>query len=148
MSLRWKQSTDSGPIALTPAASAARRDGTFIDASTEFRGSLKLQGDVHLEGTIEGDITCSGVVTIGPNGQIQGEVRAESVVVDGEVRGDLHVQSEITLHKSARVFGDMTTQGIVIEKGAKVEGRITIGTPSGATAAGAADVSRTQPFAR
>ncbi len=135
MSLRWKQKTEATPIAAIQALSPARREGTYVDASTEFRGSLRLQGNVHLDGTVEGDVDCSGIVTIGASGHVTGEVRAESVVVDGEVRGDLHVQSEITLHKSARVFGDMTTQGIVIERGAKVEGRITIGNASAPAAA-------------
>jgi cytoskeletal protein CcmA (bactofilin family) len=128
MSLRWKPRTEDAPLAASPALATPRREGTYVDASTEFRGSLKLRGDVHLDGTIEGDVECSGTVCIGASGHVTGEVHAESVMIDGEVHGDLHVRSEITLHKSARVFGDMTTQGIVIEKGAKVEGRITIGT--------------------
>ncbi len=129
----WKPKTDAAATtAEIPASLAPRREGTYVDASTEFRGSLKLKGNVALDGTIEGDVTCSGTVHIGASGHITGEIRADSVVIDGEVHGDLHVQSEITLHKSARVYGDMTTQGIVIEKGAKVEGRITIGTASGA----------------
>jgi cytoskeletal protein CcmA (bactofilin family) len=130
----WKPKTDAAAAtAEIPTAVQPRREGTYVDATTEFRGSLKLKGNVALDGTIEGDVVCSGTVRIGASGHITGEIRADSVVIDGEVHGDLHVQSEITLHKSARVFGDMTTQGIVIEKGAKVEGRITIGTASPAT---------------
>jgi cytoskeletal protein CcmA (bactofilin family) len=103
---------------------------TYIDASSEFTGSLKLQKSVHIDGSIEGDLDCSATVTIGPSGKVTAHIRAESVLIDGEVHGDIEARTGITLRKSARVYGDLKTEGIVIERGAKVEGQITIG-PSG-----------------
>jgi cytoskeletal protein CcmA (bactofilin family) len=142
MTFRWRATERLVDVPRLPAG----REGTYVDSGTEFRGSLKLAGSVHVDGSVDGDIDCGALVTIGANGQITGEVRAESVVVDGEVHGDLHVRSEITLHKSARVFGDMTTQGIVIEKGAKVEGRITIGSPGASAASASEDPAATRPY--
>ena len=101
--------------------------GTYFDASSQFTGSLKLHKSVHIDGSIEGDLDCAAVVTIGPSGKVTAHIRAESVLIDGEVHGDIEARTEITLRKSARVFGDMKTEGIVIERGAKVEGQITIG---------------------
>jgi cytoskeletal protein CcmA (bactofilin family) len=71
-------------------------------------------------------------VTIGPAGKVTATIRAESVIIDGEVHGDIEARTEITLRKSARVYGDLRTEGIVIERGAKVEGQITIGPSSSA----------------
>jgi cytoskeletal protein CcmA (bactofilin family) len=106
---------------------------TYVDASSEFTGSLKLQKSVHIDGSVEGELDCSATVTIGPNGKVTARIRAESVLIDGEVHGDIEARTEITLRKSARVYGDLKTEGIVIERGAKVEGQITIG-PSGGNA--------------
>jgi cytoskeletal protein CcmA (bactofilin family) len=68
------------------------------------------------------------------------------VIVDGEVHGDIDAQSEITLRRTARVHGDLTTEGIVIERGAKLEGRITIG-PATAAAPALADPAAAKPLA-
>ena len=107
--------------------------GTYVDEKSEFQGSLKLQKSVHIDGTIEGELDCSATVTIGPTGKVTARIRAESVLIDGEVHGDIEARTEITLRKSARVYGDLKTEGIVIERGAKVEGQITIGPSGGAS---------------
>jgi cytoskeletal protein CcmA (bactofilin family) len=100
---------------------------TYVDASSEFSGTLKLQKNLHVDGAVEGEIDCAATVTIGSSGRVTASVCAESVVIDGEIHGDIEARSEIMLSKSARVYGDLMTEGIVIERGAKVEGRITIG---------------------
>jgi cytoskeletal protein CcmA (bactofilin family) len=118
--------------------------GTYFDESSQFTGSLKLNKAVHIDGSIEGDLDCTGAVTIGPSGKVSAHIRAESVLIDGEVHGDIEARTEITLRKSARVYGDLKTEGIVIERGAKVEGQITIG-PSGGGKAAAARNDPTTP---
>ncbi len=100
---------------------------TYFDESSDFSGTLRLQRSATIDGHIQGEIECDQGVTVGPSGRVEASIKAESVMIHGEVRGDIDARSEITLHKTARVHGDMSTEGIVIEKGAKVEGRITIG---------------------
>ncbi|HTO71255.1 MAG TPA: polymer-forming cytoskeletal protein [Myxococcota bacterium] len=115
------------------------RATTYVDASSEFTGSLKMSKSVHIDGSVDGEIECAAAVTIGPSGKVTARIRAESVLIDGEVHGDIEARTEITLRKSARVFGDLRTEGIVIERGAKVEGQITIGPTGGGKAAAPAD---------
>jgi cytoskeletal protein CcmA (bactofilin family) len=119
---------------------------TYVDASSEFQGSLKLSKSVHIDGSVEGDLECAATVTIGTTGKVTARIRAESVLIDGEVHGDIEARTEITLRKSARVYGDLKTEGIVIERGAKVEGQITIGPSGGAKAA--AEGFATKPMAK
>jgi cytoskeletal protein CcmA (bactofilin family) len=108
---------------------------TTVDASSEFTGSLKTQKAVQIDGKVEGEVDCGSTVTIGNSGKVTARIRAESVLIDGEVHGDIEARTEITLRKTARVFGDLKTEGIVIERGAKVEGQITIGPTGGGRAA-------------
>jgi cytoskeletal protein CcmA (bactofilin family) len=118
--------------------------GTYFDESSEFTGSLKLNKSVQIDGSIEGDLECTAAVTIGPSGKVTARIRAESVLIDGEVHGDIEARTEITLRKSARVYGDLKTEGIVIERGAKVEGQITIGPAK----SGASDGMATAPVSK
>ena len=118
-----------GPRPATPKNPPPASDPTttYVDASSELTGTLKLAKSLHIDGAVEGEIDCAATVTIGSSGRVTARVRAESVVIDGEIHGDIEARSEIMLSKSARVYGDLATEGIVIERGAKVEGRITIG---------------------
>ena len=118
-----------------PALPASTATTTYVDATSEFTGTLKLAKSLHVDGAVEGEIDCAATVTIGASGRVNAQVRAEAVVIDGEIHGDIEARSEITLSKSARVYGDLMTEGIVIERGAKVEGRITIGPVAGSTRA-------------
>ena len=109
------------------SGTAPGTETTYFDESAEFSGTLHLRQSVCIDGAIEGEIECDQTVKIGPSGRVTARIRAQSVVIEGELHGNIEARGEITLHKTARVFGDMTTEGIVVEKGAKVEGRITIG---------------------
>ena len=60
---------------------------TFFDQSSAFTGSLKLQKNVHIDGSIDGELECAATVTIGPSGKVTASIKAESVIIDGEVRG-------------------------------------------------------------
>jgi len=116
------------PLDVRPVTTSAAT--TTVDASSEFTGSLKTAKAVHIDGKVEGDVDCGSTVTIGNGGKVNAHIRAEAVLIDGEVHGDIEARTEITLRKTARVFGDLKTEGIVIERGAKVEGQITIGPSS------------------
>jgi cytoskeletal protein CcmA (bactofilin family) len=125
------------------------RAATYVDASSEFTGSLKLSKSVHIDGTVDGELDCAATVTIGASGKVTARISAESVLIDGEVHGDIEARTEITLRKTARVYGDLRTEGIVIERGAKVEGQITIGPTASAKGAGpATSMTPTVPTAK
>ena len=128
-----------------PALPAAPANETYVDASSEFTGTLKLAKSLHIDGAVEGEIDCAATVTIGNSGKVNAQIRAESVMIDGEIHGDIEARSEITLSKTARVYGDIMTEGIVIERGAKVEGRITIGPVKSAKPHLASDLTREVP---
>ena len=49
------------------------------------------------------------------------------------VEGDIAARRKITLERTAVVIGDLTTPGIVIEEGAKLKGRIVIGSDAAET---------------
>jgi cytoskeletal protein CcmA (bactofilin family) len=60
---------------------------------------------------------------------------ADEVQISGVVEGDITARRKITLEKTAVVKGDLNTPGIVIEEGAKLKGRIVIGSEEAETAA-------------
>ncbi|MEX2206002.1 MAG: polymer-forming cytoskeletal protein [Myxococcota bacterium] len=118
-----------------PAKLATPATTTYVDESSQFTGTLKLTKNLVVDGSVEGEIDCAATVTIGSSGRVNAQICAETVVIDGEIHGDIEARSEISLSKTARVYGDLMTEGIVIERGAKVEGRITIGPVKGSSKA-------------
>ena len=124
------------------ALAASPANTTYVDESSHFTGTLKLQKSLVVDGSVEGEIDCAATVTIGASGRVNAQICAETVLIDGEIHGDIEARGEITLSKSARVYGDIMTEGIVIERGAKVEGRITIGPVKSAKRSAAGEPTR------
>lgn len=96
---------------------------SIISPGLQVTGNLVCDGDIHVEGSIEGDVRAR-TVTIGQAGTIVGHTTAEQVLVSGKVDGKISAATVI-LHKSAKVFGDIAHETLTIESGAHFEGHCT-----------------------
>lgn len=96
---------------------------SIISPGLHVTGNLVCDGDVQVEGSIEGDVRAR-TVTIGQAGTIVGHTTAEQVLVSGKVDGKISAATVI-LHKSAKVFGDIAHETLTIESGAHFEGHCT-----------------------
>jgi len=136
---------DEGGEAANTASPETMSTTTYLDEGCELTGTLAFREGVRIDGRVEGEIDCKKTVVVGETGKVHAAIRSESVVIHGQVEGDIAASRKITLHKSARVTGDMCTAGIVIEEGARVEGRILIGTETPAPTATPDPGAKTPP---
>lgn len=106
--------------ALRPVAS---NGGTFsvIGADVVIKGNVSATADLHVDGTVEGDIACSSLVQ-GESSRIDGAIEAASARLSGRVKGTISVR-ELVILRSARIEGDVHYDTLTIEQGAQVEGR-------------------------
>jgi cytoskeletal protein CcmA (bactofilin family) len=97
-------------------------DHSIISKGVQVLGDLKstksMQLDCHLVGNIQAHI-----MTVGINGNIEGNITADDVVVKGTINGDL-LAKKVRLNSTAKVFGNITHGVIAIEDGARFEGQI------------------------
>jgi cytoskeletal protein CcmA (bactofilin family) len=88
--------------------------------------NIKITGDIDspdaiiLHGSVTGNISCA-VLTIGDQGTLTGNVRAERVIVNGCLTGDVHTK-KLTLQASACVNGEMHYDVIEVDEGAQLQG--------------------------
>lgn len=109
----------------TKRSSAAHGDGvnsvpSIIGAEMVIHGDFKSGGELHVDGTIQGDISVK-MLTIGKDAVIRGEISAEQVRVCGSVTGCIRAR-EVILLSTARVSGDVHHDVLSIETGALLEG--------------------------
>ncbi len=105
----------------------AEAPATYIDASSELDGKLRCKESIRIDGGMKGELHCQETVIVSPGARVKANITADSAVIGGEVRGDIVAKRKITLEKDAVVTGDLCTPGIVIQEGAKLKGRIVIG---------------------
>jgi len=115
------------PVRVDGAAPRTVSPSTCVDAATELEGTLRCKETLRIDGRIKGAVECEKAVLIGGSAQVHANIAADEVRVAGTIKGDITARRNITLEKTAVVTGDLTTPGIVIAEGAKVKGRIVIG---------------------
>lgn len=93
---------------------------SVIGADVRIVGDIITQGEMQIDGQVDGDIACQRLV-VGEGGRIAGEVTAEMVQVHGELHGKVNAVT-VVIAKSARVVGDITHESLEIEAGAFMEG--------------------------
>ncbi len=94
---------------------------SILSADLVITGSLKTQGEVQLDGKVEGDIRAKSL-TIGEKAIVKGEILAEAITVRGKVIGKLRAR-QIQLAATAHVEGDIVHSTLSMENGAYFEGQ-------------------------
>ena len=114
-----------GPDSPAGASRPVMNGSTFsvLGADTAIRGDISASADLHLDGKVEGDITCAALVQ-GETSQVVGAVTAETARLAGTVKGTITVR-ELVILKSARIEGDVHYDALTIEQGAQVDGRLS-----------------------
>jgi cytoskeletal protein CcmA (bactofilin family) len=116
--------------AAAPAEAAPARKPTIASLVAEgvrLLGDLTTEGDLHLDGAVEGDIRVSQL-TIGETGVVTGTILADSIEIRGRVTGTICAR-QVRLWASAHVDGDISHTELSIEAGAHFEGRSLALTP-------------------
>src|SRR6201987_457996 len=54
-----------------------------LSSDVEIKGSIKFQKELLIDGKVEGEINSDGVLTIGENADIRGEIKTKSITVYG-----------------------------------------------------------------
>jgi cytoskeletal protein CcmA (bactofilin family) len=119
--MAWGSKTDEG-------GGSARSGGgggtlSFIGAEVTITGNVSGDGDIHLDGVIEGDLHCRSLI-LGAGGRVRGNIAAEKANVAGTVDGTISAGT-LTIEKSARVKGDLAYDTLSMENGAQVDGRVS-----------------------
>ena len=114
----------ASPIPSAPAAPVKKPGGrsapSIISADLLVQGSLISQGDMQIDGTVEGDIR-SVTLMIGNGATVKGEIVAEEVVVRGRVEGRIRAR-RVQLDATAVVVGDILQEQLTVAAGATFEG--------------------------
>jgi cytoskeletal protein CcmA (bactofilin family) len=87
---------------------------------------------------VEGDLQVDGVVTVGAEGKVRGEVVARVVKVGGRVVGNVRGGERVEVLQSGSLEGDVAAPRVTIAEGAFFKGRVEMGGGRADTAAGSA----------
>ena len=106
---------------------------SVLGADLKIKGDITASAELHIDGSVEGDITCAGLVQ-GEASAIHGAIRAQTARLAGTVRGGIEV-GQLVILKTARIEGDVKYDVLTIEQGAHIDGLLRHGLDSTQTEA-------------
>ncbi len=105
---------------------------TIIGKETTITGQLSSQGNIRVDGRIDGGVTISGDAVIGESGIVQGDIKAGSLTVAGTVTGNVDCDGNLSIHATGQLVGDVRVRSLNIADGGVFRGRSEMATRSGA----------------
>ncbi len=106
----------------------AGQSATVIARGVRVEGEFHSQGDVVIEGDVQGTIFAAGTLTIGSEARIVANITAQEAVISGTIKGDITVEKQAVFHATANITGDLKAERVTVEAGAVINGKVQIGT--------------------
>ncbi|MDD4333315.1 MAG: polymer-forming cytoskeletal protein [Patescibacteria group bacterium] len=100
---------------------------TIIGPSVKVKGNFNGQGNIIVEGIIEGGLKTDGNVLIGDSAKITANVEAQEMRIGGEVNGNVKAKGYLEITSTAQILGDIECSALSVEKGAIINGKCTMG---------------------
>lgn len=97
---------------------------SIISEHTTFgEEGIKTKNDIRVNGKVKGKIESSGVLIIGENAIIEGDILAKKIDIAGKVKSDnITSETSVTLRTGSEITAEILTKNIIIEEGALFNG--------------------------
>lgn len=95
------------------------------------QGRLEIQGELHVAGTVEGDLKASGDISVDAGATVQAAIEGANVSVRGQVTGNVTARKRLLLGGSGRLNGDVRVARLTVEDGATLNGNVTMQSEKG-----------------
>ncbi|MDD4271248.1 MAG: polymer-forming cytoskeletal protein [Patescibacteria group bacterium] len=101
---------------------------TVIGPSVKVKGDFNGQGNIIVEGMVDGSLKTNGNLEVGKTAKITANVEAKEAKIGGQVAGNVKIKGFLEITATAKISGDIETSGLSIERGAVFNGNCLMAT--------------------
>jgi cytoskeletal protein CcmA (bactofilin family) len=100
----------------------------IVSEGTRVEGTITFDQVSRVHGTLVGDVKGKpgSTLILSETAVVEGNIDADTLMVDGFVRGDIVAQSRVVVSGTGRVIGNISAPSLTIEFGAFFEGNCTM----------------------
>ncbi len=103
---------------------------SIIAAGVTITGDIDAEGDIRIDGRVQGNVYCRSKVVVISTGHIEGDIEAVNVDVHGTVIGNIKAGELLSLKGNSQITGNLTTEKLQIEPNATFNGLCTMSCPT------------------
>jgi cytoskeletal protein CcmA (bactofilin family) len=109
------------PVVASPVLSNNHEESgdiiAFVGEEVAFKGTIKYQGTVRVDGRLEGEIYTDGNLIIGQKAVITAKIEAGTVTCQGRITGEVLAKNRVKLLSPAVFDGTITTPSLSMDEG-------------------------------
>ena len=103
------------------------KENTTIGERIAIEGSIRGEENLVIEGTMKGNIEMGKHnFSIGPNGQVDGDIHAQNVSINGRFKGSIKALGKVAVTKEADFNGEIKAKSFSVEDGAYFKGVVEL----------------------
>ncbi|MCK4761058.1 MAG: polymer-forming cytoskeletal protein [Candidatus Aminicenantes bacterium] len=95
---------------------------SFLGKTLNVTGEITCDEVLTIEGNVKGNIKVSKTLTIGANGYVEGEIKANDVKIIGKAEGNIDASGKLEISSQGNFKGSVKADKLVIEEGAVFKG--------------------------
>lgn len=100
----------------------ANKMHNIIAFGTKIVGTITSDGDIRIDGEVEGEISTNARVILGKTSNVNGSIICTNAEILGHFTGKLTVAETLSIRDTATISGDIITSKITIDVNAKFNG--------------------------
>lgn len=97
-----------------------------ISHNTTITGNIRSPGPIQVSGNVIGNGTFEDLLVIAPSCVWEGDIIADSVIVEGKITGNIIGRKNIQIASRAQIEGDITTPKLTIAPGAIIVSHVNM----------------------
>ncbi|MDR2216662.1 MAG: polymer-forming cytoskeletal protein [Nevskiaceae bacterium] len=104
---------------------------SVIASGLTIEGKIVGNGHLRVAGKFKGDVQVDGNLTIDTGARVEGQVRAQEVIVAGELQGNIENAKRVELQQGGAIHGDVKAGSFTVAAGSKMRGAVEFGWEEG-----------------
>jgi len=133
----WKREPENAAPARAPRVETPRPEfltagtqlRTSLGADSEVTGRLSFSSPTQIDGKLKGEVCATDLLVIGETGMIDGNVRANHLVILGRVKGDIIGAEKVEIGPRGKMTGKIETRALIVRDGGKLEADCHVAPP-------------------
>jgi cytoskeletal protein CcmA (bactofilin family) len=115
------------------APTPPERCTNIVATGAKWKGSLKVDDSVRVDGTFSGEIDTKGTVHVSEGADIDAKIHAAFVVISGNFKGEIRCDQRTELMPRGKVNGEIITKMLSIHEGATLDGSVQMTSEAGSS---------------
>ena len=101
---------------------------SLIAHGTQISGHISFSEGLRVDGIVNGNLLAveghQSILVISETASVEGEIRADHVIINGSVTGPIHASELLELQPKAQIRGDVHYKALEMHQGATIAGQL------------------------